>query len=144
MKSILTFLLLASVVANGQIHFTQKVFAFVQNTEGAGPHHSIYMQMPADSIPFWDTAIIAGKKYSVHFSPVETMPIQVGVRKSDKRMVSIKAAPDTKMYMLYFDATTENATAQEVAKSNTAAIVFTGRIKGRKITYKILTEVELE
>ncbi len=137
------FLLIAFVTANAQIHYTQKVFAFVQKNESGEAKHFIYIQMPADSIPIWDTAVIEGKKYTVHFSPIETTSVEVGIRKGDHRKVSIKAAPDTKMYMLYFDATGEDAPPADMAKGN-SAITLTGRIKGRKITYRILTEVEVE
>lgn len=99
--------------------------------------------MHGDSIPIWDSAIIEGKKYVVHSTLVETLPYQVGTRKSDKRLVSIKADPDTKMYVLDFDATGEVESTPD-PKNKNAAIVLTTRIMGRKITYKILTEVELE
>lgn len=137
------FLLIVSTVVIAQIHYSQKVFAFVQHNEGGEDRHLIYIQMPADSLPIWDTAILSSKKYTVHFSPVETMPVEVGIRKGDKRKISIKAAPDTKMYMLDFDATGEDAGQVDLAKGN-AAVILTGRIKGRKLTYKILTEVEVE
>ncbi len=143
MKYLFCFcLIICAFALYAQTPYRQKVYAFVQRQENNEVRHFIYIEMPMDSIPIWDSAIIDRKKYVVHFSVVETMPMRVGARKSDKRMVVIKATPDTKMWMVEMDATADPISATDAA--STAAVLFKGKFKGRKISYKILTEVELD
>ena len=78
----------------------------------------------------------------MHFSAVENMPVNVGARKSDKRMVVLKATPNTKMWMVQLDLSNDSISTTDLAI--VAVVVFKGKFKGRKLTYKILTEVELD
>ena len=122
--------------------YKQKVYSFVQKQETGEEKHFIYIEMVQDSIPIWDSAIINKRKYVVHFSAVENMPLTVGARKSDKRMVVLKATPDTKMWMVEMDETNDPISNSDTAI--VAAVIFKGKFKGRKLTYKILSEVELD
>ena len=126
-----------------QTGYRQKVYAFVQKQVNGGNKHFIYIEMSGDSIPIWDSAIIERKKFVVHFSPVEAVPVKIGHRKSDKKMVVIKTSPDCKMWMVEFDATNEIIASADLSTDN-AAVTFRGKFKGRKVNYKILSEVELE
>ena len=126
-----------------QTSYRQKVYAFVQKQVNGGNKHFIYIEMSGDSIPIWDSAIIDRKKFVVHFSPVEAVPVKVGHRKSDKRMVVLKTSPDSKMWMVEFDATNEIVPPADLSTDN-VAVTFRGKFKGKKLNYKILREVELE
>ncbi len=144
MKYILALIFIAlSTLSYSQNAYRQKVYAFFQKQENGDSKHFIYIEMPGDSIPIWDSAIIGGHKYVVHFSLVETMPLRIGERKSDKKMVVIKSAPDTKMYTCDFDETGE-IVANSEKQPAAPPVILKGKFKGRKLTYKILTEIELE
>ena len=141
-KIILTVLFFASVNLFAQNPYKQKVYAFIQKHETGEEKHFIYIEMAHDSIPIWDSAIINKRKYVVHYSAVENMPLTVVARKSDKRMVVLKATPDTKMWMVEMDETNDPISNSDTAI--VAAVIFKGKFKGRKLTYKILSEVELD
>ncbi len=143
MKFLLLFLFTVSFShLSAQTAYRQKVYAFVQKQESGEDKHFIYIEMAHDSLPIWDSAIIDKRKYVVHFSAIDNLPLTVGARKSDKRMVVLKATPDTKMWMVEMDATNDSISSSDAAV--VASVIFKGKFKGRKLTYKILSEVELD
>lgn len=129
--------------ASGQnASYKQKVFAFVVKSESEEPKHFIYIEMPKDSLPIWDSAILNNKKYIVHFSKVETFPITIGKRMSDGKMVVLKTSPDTDIWFTDFEPTSDKFSDKDVIAK--VPVIFKGMFRGRKLTYKIITEVELE
>lgn len=86
-------------------------------------------------------AFIDGNVYAVHASLMETVPLQVGERKNDGRMVVLKLKPGNKLYKLDFDLVEEKNAEQTTVQP--AEVVLKGMFKNRSITSRINNAVEL-
>ncbi|MDB5250293.1 MAG: hypothetical protein JWQ40_4687 [Segetibacter sp.] len=128
-------------ISKAQEKYSQKLYAYNEKSDSA-TFHFIYVELAPGVTPIWDTAIIDGSIYAVHATLIETIPLQLGERKKDKRMVFIRPQPDYKLWQLEFDLVEEKP-ASTAGTGTNKGVVLTGRVKSRKITYQVRQEVEL-
>lgn len=141
---ILSIILLSIIVfsATAQNKYVQKMFGYVERG-ATTTTHLIYIEMPGDLLPIWDSAIIDGSKYVVHATAVEEIPVKVGKRKSDNRMIVLKPAIDTKLYKLDFDLVEEFKQTSKSITAPAAQVILRGSFKNRRITSKVSNLTEL-
>lgn len=149
---------LSTVFSNAQKKWVQKVYAFYEkqvnenllpgkNSSNASMDytivHSIFIEVPGDASPIWETATIKGDTFAVHSTLIEEMPFKLGERKSDGRMVVIKTQPGSRLWKLEFDLLAENKNNETQNSGNEFKVELYAVYNKRTINYTISRQVEL-
>lgn len=147
MKLLLLSLLLISTSSFAQIHYSQKLYHFIERRTSDTPGdtvttHFIFIEVAKDSMPIWTKAIIDGSTYTVHSTRVETLPLEVGVRMSDKRKVVIRSNENNSLWKLEFDL--EQEAPQATGNAKKGAVILKGTMANREISRTVSGGVELE
>lgn len=138
-----------------QTKYTQKLFAYRQTARrtnifindttyvdtAAHSTYLIFIELPRRDTPIWNAATIDGSFYAVHSTLVENIPLTIGERKADKRLVQIKPQPANRLWKLNFILSDEKVSA---TRDTSSGVILKGIFKNKKVTSTITGVVDLE
>ena len=139
-----SFLLIVSLQTFAQDNYVQKTYAYYDSSTTTGIiTYFIYIETEEGTLPVWDTAIIDRSIYVVHADKIDITPVQVGERKSDGKLITIRPAPGNDIHKLEFDLVepAKNTGTSEKLKNT---FLLKGALNGTKMNYKVRNLVALK